>query len=323
MEIELMPSQQQEFNYLSFSHKNKVIRGTFPDFLIIGPQRTGTTWLAKNMRLHPEIFHSSPKELYFFNRLESGAKKSRYFHNFNNKMSMRANKNLRGLIREVAKVFYMDFWVTGNYNANELEWYLRFFDKSSMVNKRHGEKIKKLYNEQYAPTTFGEATASYAAMEPRIIEEILQINPDLKAILMVRDPVQRAWSHAKKDLARNKDVSSEDVRAEDYIEFLQQDYLMACGRYTQQIANWSRYLKPGNLLIGQYEDISKEPVDFLKNIYSFLNVSQKEKYIGKDVDKRINPSGGGGIPSEVKSFLANVFAEEIELLKKDYGIEFS
>ena len=28
----------------------------FPDFLIVGPQRTGTTWLFYNLRGHPEIF---------------------------------------------------------------------------------------------------------------------------------------------------------------------------------------------------------------------------------------------------------------------------
>ena len=41
-----------------------------PDFLIIGPQRTGTTWLHAHLRFHPQIFLSEPKELYFFSSLE-------------------------------------------------------------------------------------------------------------------------------------------------------------------------------------------------------------------------------------------------------------
>ncbi|HIE71114.1 MAG TPA: hypothetical protein EYP98_13585, partial [Planctomycetes bacterium] len=28
----------------------------FPDFLIIGPQRTGTTWLHENLWQHPQVF---------------------------------------------------------------------------------------------------------------------------------------------------------------------------------------------------------------------------------------------------------------------------
>jgi len=42
----------------------------FPDFLIIGPQRTGTTWLHAHLRFHPQIFLSEPKEIFFFSRLK-------------------------------------------------------------------------------------------------------------------------------------------------------------------------------------------------------------------------------------------------------------
>lgn len=37
-----------------------------PNFLIIGAPRAGTTWAAKNMMLHPEIFIPKEKELHFF-----------------------------------------------------------------------------------------------------------------------------------------------------------------------------------------------------------------------------------------------------------------
>ena len=44
---------------------------SFPDFLIVGPQRTGTTWLHANLREHQEIFLAEPKEIFFFNRLKT------------------------------------------------------------------------------------------------------------------------------------------------------------------------------------------------------------------------------------------------------------
>ncbi len=39
-----------------------------PNYLIIGTARGGTTWLAKNLMLHSEIFMYSKKELHFFER---------------------------------------------------------------------------------------------------------------------------------------------------------------------------------------------------------------------------------------------------------------
>lgn len=44
-----------------------------PDFLIIGAQKSGTTWLRELLRLHPDVF-LPPKEVHFFNQPENYAK---------------------------------------------------------------------------------------------------------------------------------------------------------------------------------------------------------------------------------------------------------
>lgn len=41
-----------------------------PNFLCIGAPRCGTNWLYENLRLHPEIFLATPKEIHFFNNEE-------------------------------------------------------------------------------------------------------------------------------------------------------------------------------------------------------------------------------------------------------------
>ncbi|MCU7555619.1 sulfotransferase [Alteromonas sp. ASW11-19] len=42
--------------------------GTLPDFIGVGAQRAGTTWLYRCLSEHPDIFMSAKKELHFFNR---------------------------------------------------------------------------------------------------------------------------------------------------------------------------------------------------------------------------------------------------------------
>ncbi len=39
-----------------------------PNYLIIGAPRCGTTWLARNLRTHPQIFMPNVKELHFFDQ---------------------------------------------------------------------------------------------------------------------------------------------------------------------------------------------------------------------------------------------------------------
>ncbi len=41
------------------------------DFFVIGPERTGTTWLHQCLKEHPEVCVSEPKELNFFNTTQS------------------------------------------------------------------------------------------------------------------------------------------------------------------------------------------------------------------------------------------------------------
>ena len=40
-----------------------------PDFLVISPPKTGTTWLAANLRCHPQIFVPDIKEVKYFSSL--------------------------------------------------------------------------------------------------------------------------------------------------------------------------------------------------------------------------------------------------------------
>ncbi len=42
-----------------------------PNFLVIGAEKAGTTWLHKALGMHPEIFLPETKEIHFFNRYDS------------------------------------------------------------------------------------------------------------------------------------------------------------------------------------------------------------------------------------------------------------
>jgi hypothetical protein len=42
---------------------------SLPDFLVISPPKTGSTWLSHNLRCHPEIFVPPRKELRYFGSL--------------------------------------------------------------------------------------------------------------------------------------------------------------------------------------------------------------------------------------------------------------
>ena len=254
----------------------------FPDFLIIGPQRTGTTWLHAHLRFHPQIFLSEPKELYFFSSLE----------------------------RRDPRRFVSD----------ELSSYLRYFRdplwrwaaKTAICLRRHGEL--------YRPIVRGEATASYAAMAPAVIDDIVALKPDIRAILMIRHPIERAWSHAKKDLVRNRKRQFEDVAADEFRSFFADPYQRRCAQYADLADTWSARLRPGHLFVGVFDQIATRPEDMLLDVMRFLGVRADRRYIDPDAKNPVNPTAATRIPAEHRQFLEELFGADIARARERFGV---
>lgn len=321
MWLKVSESEKKNFSLLSFANRKGTTEGNFPDFLILGPQRTGTTWLADNIRFHPEIFMSNPKELYFFSRLGKNRKYSVELNHLVRTLRGKARFTHRSTFREILKVTYYDLLLTGRYKAYELEWYLRHFNLHNLLSRVHARKIKVLYGETYRPIRFGEATASYAAMDPEQIQEVVKLNPDVKALLIVRNPIDRAWSHATKDLIRDSPNSPQKVSDDQFIDFFREEYIMRCGQYSTQIANWKKYLHAENLLVINYNDLEHDPRKLLKRVFEFIGVSTEEKYISDKLDEVVNPSSNNkAIPAKAKEFLTSAYSDEIKWIKDNLGI---
>jgi hypothetical protein len=56
------------------------------DFIGIGAERAGTTWIAENLNKHPQICLSEPKEIYYFNKKNFYASSRTFNKNYNKKI---------------------------------------------------------------------------------------------------------------------------------------------------------------------------------------------------------------------------------------------
>lgn len=243
----------------------------FPDFLILGPQRTGTTWLFFNLHMHPEILLHRMKETYFFSTL--GKPQDPHF------------------------------------KFPCLEDYLESFrEPLSERIKKHYTSLRKSLSF-YRPKVTGEATASYALLPEEVVAEIVALNPKIKGILMLRDPVERAWSHAKKTLVRGRSepVGFEKFRA--YFETLGQKKRAG---YAAMVALWKKHLAPGHLYVGRYDRIATAPKALLEDIEKFLGVTTEALYFNRHLTIKLNPTSEESMPAEVLAFLEGFLAAEIE-----------
>lgn len=257
----------------------------FPDFLIVGPQRTGTTWLHAHLRYHPEIMLAEPKELFFFSSLKTPA--SRRFH------------------------------------SNELAHYLQFFREPLWRVALHQAICLRRYRQLYWPKIRGEATASYAALDRDIIADVSVLRPEIKVILMIRDPVERAWSHAKKDLVRNRRRRFADVAPSEFEQFFTDPYQRQCARVTENIDNWAACLQAGHLLVALFDDIDVQPEALLLEVMSFLGVRSDRRYISREVRERVNPTAASKIPDRYRRFLDELLQDDLTRLRERFGLSWS
>lgn len=256
----------------------------FPDFLIIGPQRTGTTWLHAHLRFHPQILLSEPKELYFFSSLEQRDPK--------------------------------------RFVSDQLAWYLRRFRDPPWRRLAKTAICLRRHRELYRPVVRGEATASYAAVAPAVIDDVVALKPEIRAILMIRHPIDRAWSHAKKDLVRNRRRRFEDVGADEFRAFFAAPYQRRCAQYAELADAWGSRLRPGHLFVGVFDQIATRPAEMLLDVMRFLGVRADRRYIDPDAKNPVNPTAATRIPAEHRQYLYDLLGADLQRARERFGVEW-
>lgn len=270
----MQPQEQKIFELLQ-SRKSQVDPNLFPDFLVLGPQCTGTTWLSKNLRKHPNIFMTTPKELFFF-----------------------TEQNLCKFLRQEHEFDLAD--------------YMSYFKWSRLPFLKQKPLIK------------GEATASYAWQPLGVIQGIVSLNPNLKGIIMVRDPVDKVWSNLRRKMVGERGYADpKDVPDSEIDRFIHDPHQIGSAKFSTMIENWSQNLGEGNLFVGAFTDIAERPTELLVDLFNFLGVDADKDYVSKRAFKRIRVGKKRPLPERWQSQLEDIFQEERQRLRDDYGYDFT
>lgn len=272
-----------------------------PDFLGIGAQRSGSTWLYENLRSHPQIWMSPIKEIHFFDELGQpflGNKK-----NYKQKLKRRLYKTLQR-IQNLERSFVGSLLWDANYflRRRTPSWYVSLFQPKS---------------HQVA----GEITPKYAVLDTEVIETIRQINPKMKMLFLMRDPIQRAWSQAIRVLAKTKQRPTESVSEKEFLDYIKKRSVRKPSAYLETLENWESVFPAEQIFTGFFEEITDQPKDFLRKIFRFLGVSDSESYLSLTIREKVNSSGKYNmpIPSQVERSLAKQYLPQLQALSARFG----
>lgn len=176
----------------------------------------------------------------------------------------------------------------------------------------------------------------YYMYHPLVAERVYKCFPNVKLIIMLRNPVKRAWMHYHLEVARGceklhfeKAIASEADRLKGEIEKIQADdgyysfnhhhyAYLSRGIYVEQIKNWLDYFSREQLLIIKSEDFYANTDKVFSQVLDFLDISAsgiKEYEINhvEDYSK---------MPPEIEQQLINYFQpynqELSDLLQEDF-----
>jgi hypothetical protein len=121
------------------------------------------------------------------------------------------------------------------------------------------------------------------------IERIYSFDPDMKLILIIRDPVECFQSYLTHidDIHYNRNLERTTLTVNDYFEALfksrrpqnsvyeelDRNYIVRLCNYHYSMEKWMSYFKPKNFLILNGEKFVKEPWTVLNQVEKFLSVN--------------------------------------------------
>jgi len=277
-----------------------------PHFLVIGAQKSGTTWLYQNLKEHPQVWLPPEKEIHFF---DFPPLIPFYALLFSPERSIRHWGKNR-LIRDYRKV---------QAGQQTWSWYLRYYFLP---------RSERWYASLFTPETqqiSGESTPRYAALNEKKIAQVQQLMPQGKFIYLLRNPIERMWSDlAMYHSARFGHQGLDSIEEQQIFKFLQHSQHLANSRYFDNLQRWEKFFSPKQIFIGFHQQMRDEPKRLLQDIQQFLEIDSADQHcIPRLMRKKVNSHSYPEIPPHIAQVLAKLLIDDITNLHQRFNNSYT
>jgi len=297
---------KENFTSLSFYEPHPIKDHQSIDFLGIGVQKSATTWLHHLLSQHNNVSLPPKKELHYFDRhlnypspslLATSNPIKRLFskqpHNIEHKKAMKNDLKQALKLKDFTLLkWYLNYYF-GYYNDN---WYLSLF-------KARSNQIQ------------GEITPSYSFLTREDIAKIKSLFPNLKIILMLRNPIDRAWSHIRFHIKRN--LFDPNSNMEQIIKFIESPKQTLRGDYPTILKNWSDFFPAEQIHICFYDEVITAPENLAQNVYNFLDIEPNASDYSQ-LKNKFNVSIKKEMPAKIAIYLAQKYIDDIVIINNRY-----
>lgn len=284
-----------------------------PQFLGIGAPRCGTTWLQQVLRLHPDIWLPPIKEVHFFDSLKwestSEVKSSKWTDRVRKHLVSRIGHSVSPLLGAMP---YRPFVIP----RVDFEWDRKYF--STGVGIDWYKELFRPKREKYRMV--GEITPSYISISAESID-LIRVKTDVsKFIVLLRDPIESAWSGYGRKVREGK-IERSTVDENEIVRLLTQGIGLENRKYARNLKRWFSIFPKSSFFVGFFEDLSNDPGRMLDEICAFLEVSAPPNAALVKAAESINSSrlDRGTMSRKIEAGLARAFEPDLRELAMMLG----
>lgn len=221
-----------------------------PNFFVVGTAKAGTSSVGYYLSQHPEIYISPIKEPHFF------------------------SKDIR--MADFRPVFrrLLSFDVTSYLNKYPLP-------QMHIAHIENESQYLQLFREVKNEKAIGELSTGYL-YSSGAAENLFNFNPSAKIVMILRQPVMRAYSHYLMNIRDFWDVDS------GFVDALERDFTsrgkgwgkshlyIELGMYFDQVRRYLACFPPKQVKIILYEDLKANPVGVMNALFEFFEVDSSK-----------------------------------------------
>lgn len=272
-----------------------------PDFIGIGAQKAGTTWLYDMLAQNPSIWLPPLKEVHFFDYLDAppARREKRRAHIAKVAGRLERGKVEKGSEGDAADKAAFLRNLAGDHLLTP-EWYASIFDHPAARGR-----------------LTGEITPAYLELDEEPMQTLSAILPKTKFVLVIREPQARTLSQLKMAVARSK---GEPGGRKDWAFFLNKIRSNVRGDYRSSIPMWQKFVGPDRLLILPFSLVRNDPAGLLRQIEDFIGAKRFDGY--KALTEQIHKTKDVTVPDWVSREVELMSAPQKDYLIEAFGEEF-
>ena len=266
---------------------------TAPLLLCVGAAKAGTSWLHRVLSDHPGCALRSIKELHFFDALDRGE--------VERQVALLADRRAR---------YLADMVDAGPHRSAVRARQARDCADLAEVLRSGDERA---YLGYLAAGAAGRMTAdltpAYALLSEDRLRAMARIAPDVRVLYLVRDPVERLWSHVRMiaKTRAEKDGNHEGRAAHVLARVFRgkEAEIAVRGDYAAAIRKLARAVDPRRFMVAVTEEMLTPPG--LSRIMAFLGLAVP----AADYDRRIHEGAAEALApdarAEARAWLADQY----------------